>query len=160
MSFSVSSSKPFSSIDWSSFENRPEIKDTMPFCTEKNWYKDSKCCADGYSIEHALETIPEKKIKTPEARFLEKYPCVNGLELESLVERVSGGETSMEQPKPLPPVLDDGSTCEARAVKAFLKFVKSVGHDDTQEVLNLKKTLKVSCEKLIDMAVRYARASR
>jgi hypothetical protein len=92
---------------------------------------------------------------------LEKYPCVNGLELESLVESVSGEDTTPAKSKAPSRVMDDGSICEPRAVKAFLKFVKSVGgYDDVPEIVSLKKSLKISCEALIDMTVRYGRASR
>jgi hypothetical protein len=162
MSFSVSSSASFSSINWTTFEGRPEIKDSMPFCKEKDWDQDKKCCMDGYSIEHALEMIPKLGMKSSEARFLEQYPCVNGLELESLVEGASEPKnSSTETVNRRTSIVEDGGSCDSRAVKAFLKFIKSVGgYDDIPEISSLKKGLKISCEALIDMAVRYGRASR
>lgn len=157
MSFSVSSSAPFSSINWKNFENRPEIKDSMPFCTENNWNKKAKCCSDGYSIEHALDMIPEEKMSTPEAKFLEKYPCVNGIELESLVNKISEENTTSIEPKHPKPVVGNGDACDERAVKAFLKFVKSIDQEGNREIQWLKEGMKISCQKLIEMTVRYAR---
>jgi hypothetical protein len=166
MSLSVSPSTPFASIDWTTFENRPEINSSMPFCTEKNWVQNYKCCMDGYSIEHAIEGTLGRSKRKPGTRFLEQYPCVNGPELESLVEGIPrpGNDPtdipSEPTPQPTTPATDDNGACDNRAVKAFLKFVKSVGFDDTVEVSRLKQGFKISCEALIDMAVRYGRASQ
>jgi len=89
MSFSISNSVPFSNINWDSFENRPTINKSMLFCTEKNWYDDVKCCMDGYSIEHIRDVAYEHGLEdTPEVRFLDQYPCINGLESDYFVDRI------------------------------------------------------------------------
>jgi hypothetical protein len=93
MSFSVSSTTPFSAINWDNFENRPPVKQGMPICEEKDWYEDSKCCMDGYSIEHVLDVANDYGLSdTPEVKFLDEYPCVNGLELDHFVDEIEGME--------------------------------------------------------------------
>ncbi len=88
-SFSVSASTPFSSISWNNFENRPPINSSMTFCEEKDWYEDVKCCMDGYSIEHLRDVAYEYGHEnTPEVRFLDQYPCLNGLEIDYFVDKI------------------------------------------------------------------------
>jgi hypothetical protein len=89
MSFSISRSTGFSEINWSSFENRPQINSSMQFCREKDWYEDAKCCMDGYSIEHILDAAYEHgNENTPEVKFLDQYPCLNGVELDHFANAI------------------------------------------------------------------------
>ena len=61
----------------------------MSFCTDKNWNDDVKCCMDGYTIEHILDVAYEHGLEdTPEVRFLDEYPCINGLESDYFVDRI------------------------------------------------------------------------
>ena len=102
MSFSISPSTPFTSINWDTFENRPVINKSMKFCEEKDWYADTKCCMDGYSIEHVLDVAHENNLwNAPEVQFLDEYPCVNGLELDSLADKIAGMIPDTE-PEPTP----------------------------------------------------------
>ena len=89
MSYSISSTVPFSAINWETLENRPPIGESMKFCEEKDWYEDVKCCMDGYSIEHVLDVAYENgNENTPEVKFLDAYPCLNGLELDHFVDEI------------------------------------------------------------------------
>jgi len=100
MSFSISPSTPFTSINWDTFENRPPINDSMKFCDEKDYYKETKCCMDGYSVEHVVEVAHQNGLwDAPEVKFLEKYPCVNGTELDSLADQIDG---MIPEPTPSP----------------------------------------------------------
>ena len=74
MSFSISSTTSFSNINWKTFDDRPQINDSMPFCTEENWNQPVKCCMDGYSIEGAIEENTGTG-KRAGVKFLEQYPC-------------------------------------------------------------------------------------
>jgi hypothetical protein len=89
MTYSISDSKPFKEIEWESLKDRPSITTAMPFCEEKQWYKPAKCCMDGYTIEHILDgAYAGKNTKSPEFKFLKEYPCINGVELDSLIEKI------------------------------------------------------------------------
>lgn len=165
MNYSVNNSVPFSAINWSSFENRPEIKDSMIFCTEENWDQNVKCCMDGYSIEQAIEESANRGRKRAGIKFLDQYPCVNGPELESIaysLRPTPSGNSSDITPTPLPesPPTNNDNFCDSRAINAFLKFVNSVHLDNTVEISRLKQGVKISCDALIDMVVRYGRASQ
>ena len=99
MSFPVSPSTAFASIDWSTLENRPPI-DKQQFCTEKNWHDDVPCCISGYTVEHILESAEENGLSnTPEAQFLSEYPCINGVEMNYFYERLTGLRAP-EKPRP------------------------------------------------------------
>jgi hypothetical protein len=89
MSFSISASTAFYNIDWNSFKNRPPINESMPACSQVNWEYDIPCCTDGYVISDTLQLASENnKLKTPEGRFLSKYPCVNSIEFEKIVDNL------------------------------------------------------------------------
>jgi len=89
MSFSISSSTNFSDINWDTLENRPQI-DTSKFCTERVWYENTPCCMNGFEIEHVLHVGNDNGYTgSEEAKFLEKYPCLNGPELDSFFEKFS-----------------------------------------------------------------------
>ncbi len=89
MNYSINNSIPFSAINWNSFENRPQMGKGMPICKENDWYEDKKCCMDGYSIEHVLDVAHEYGHgDTPEVKFLDEYPCLNGLELDRFVDQI------------------------------------------------------------------------
>ncbi len=91
MSPSISTSVKFADINWDTLENRPTINESMTFCEEKDWYADVKCCMDGYSIEHVLDVAHENNLwDMPEVKFLDQYPCINGLELDSLADEIAG----------------------------------------------------------------------
>ena len=90
MPLSISSSTNFSNINWDDLENRPVINKSMTFCEEKDWYNDAKCCMDSYSIEHVLDVAHTYDLRElPEVKFLEEYPCLNGLELDSLADKIA-----------------------------------------------------------------------
>jgi hypothetical protein len=93
MSYSISPSTPFSSINWDSFENRPQVGGDMPICEEKNWYEDSKCCMDYYSIEHVRDVANDYGLAdTPEVKFLDAYPCINGPEIDFFADEIESME--------------------------------------------------------------------
>jgi hypothetical protein len=103
MSFSISASTPFSSINWDNFENRPPISKSMPFCKEEDWYEDKKCCMDGYSIEHVRDVAYEYgNQNTPEVKFLDQYPCINGIELDYFVDEIERMPSDVETKSPKP----------------------------------------------------------
>jgi len=90
MPFSVSSTTTFATIDWNTLENRPPI-DTAQFCTKQYWFDNVPCCMDGYTVEHVLELAEQNGYEsTPEARFLNKYPCINGVEIDYFYEKFTG----------------------------------------------------------------------
>ena len=90
MKFSINDSVPFSKIDWSTLENRPYI-DRQHHCTEKNWYDNVPCCMDGYTVEHVNDLAQENGLQdTSEAKFLNQYPCVNGVESDYFYEKFTG----------------------------------------------------------------------
>ena len=90
MPFSISSDTAFKDINWNNLENRPSIDDSMIFCKDSDWHKSAKCCMDGYTIEHVLDISHEQSShSSPAAKFLEEYPCLNGLELDRIVEELS-----------------------------------------------------------------------
>jgi hypothetical protein len=122
MSYSIFNSVPFSSINWDSFENRPSTKGSMPICQEKDWYEDSKCCMDVYSIEHVRDVAYDYGHEnTPEVKFLDQYPCVNGLELDYFVNRIEAmpSKVAQEEQKPQFPSFE----CLSQAVFEGLKKV-------------------------------------
>lgn len=83
MTFSISSSTTFEQINWDNFENRPVIDESMPFCRDFNWVYDIPCCVDGIVISDTLQMAYKGgKENTPEAKFLNEYPCINSLEYE------------------------------------------------------------------------------
>jgi hypothetical protein len=85
MNLSMSTTSTFSNIDWETFENRPVIDSSMPFCSSFNWEYDVPCCTDGSVISDALEMAKlQKKESTPEAKFLSEYPCLNSYEYEDI----------------------------------------------------------------------------
>jgi hypothetical protein len=89
MSFSISPSTPFASINWDNFENRPPINESMPFCDDKYTGSDSKCCMDDYALESVTRVAHKNNLwNTPEVQFLEKSPCVNLAELDSLADQI------------------------------------------------------------------------
>ena len=89
MTFSISASTPFSKIDWSTFENRPPINESMPFCENNDGYKNTKCCVDEYSIEHVLEVAHRNNLADmPEVKFIDQYPCLNMQEIDSLADKI------------------------------------------------------------------------
>ena len=89
MSFSVSSTTSFSGIKWQTFENRPPINESMKFCGSADRYKDTKCCMEADSIEGVLYVAHKNDLReADEVRFLEEYPCVNWVELDSLADKV------------------------------------------------------------------------
>ena len=92
MNYSINNSISFSSINWNTLEGRPQVenlgKETRR-CEEKDWYADEKCCMDYYSIEHVRDVAYEYGHgDTPEVKFLDKYPCLNGLELDRFVDQI------------------------------------------------------------------------
>lgn len=104
MTFSISASTPFSKIDWSNFENRPPINESMIFCEERDRYKSTTCCVDEYSIEHALEVAHENNLgNEPVVKFLDEYPCLNMLELDSIADKIDEMIPEIEGSKPAPP---------------------------------------------------------
>jgi len=91
--YSVDPTKPFSEIDWSTFDRRPPITQSDPRCQEAEWFTRSRCCMGGYTIEHANDLIGDaQRSKSAEGEFLAQYPCVNGTELDLLVARAVGAE--------------------------------------------------------------------
>ena len=86
MPFPISSDK-YENVDWNALKNRPPI-DPNNFCTEQNWFEDSPCCMSGYEIEHVLHIAHDNGFgDSPEVEFLNKYPCLNGVELDIFFER-------------------------------------------------------------------------
>jgi len=88
MNYSINNSVPFSAINWNTLEGRPQVqnlgKETR-FCEEKDWYADEKCCMDYYSIEHVRDVAYEYgNQNSPEVKFLDQYPCINGLEIDRI----------------------------------------------------------------------------
>lgn len=95
MAYSISTLTRFTEIDWNNFNNRPAIDSSMPFCNEKDWYRDRRCCMDGYTIEHVRDMAYDNRHQnTAEARFLDEYPCVNGVELDQLIDKMAGSQTT------------------------------------------------------------------
>jgi len=89
MSFSISTSTPFSAINWDNFENRPPINESMKFCGSADRYKDTKCCMETDSIEGVLYVAHKNDLRNAdEVKFLEEYPCVNWVELDSLADKI------------------------------------------------------------------------
>ena len=122
MSLSVSASTPFNAINWDNFENRPPINGSMTFCEEKDWYEDqAKCCMDYYSIEHVLDVAHEYELgEAPEVKFLEQYPCLNGLELDYFVDEIESMPSNVHNEKPeAPPTF----TCVTQLVFDSLKGI-------------------------------------
>lgn len=96
MSFSISPSTKFADIAWSNFENRPYV--SGHFCTEKNWYDDVPCCMSGYTIEYINDLAQANGLQgTPEAEFLNEYPCVNGVETNYFYEKFTGLKAPQKQ---------------------------------------------------------------
>jgi|GEM_PF-3015042 len=117
MNYSISTSAPFSSINWNSYENRPVINDRSRFCSEaKQDRPQAKCCMDGYAIEAVLDEIAE----SPERNFLAEYPCVNGVELSDLADRAGvvddSGKSSPETP--LVP-----QSCDQKTIQALQRLI-------------------------------------
>ena len=83
MNLSISATTTFPNINWDTLENRPVIDESMPFCRDFNWEYDIPCCVDGIVISDTLQMAYEGgKEDTPEAKFLNEYPCINSLEYE------------------------------------------------------------------------------
>lgn len=89
-------SSTFDQIDWKSFKNRPNI-DPSNICREDQWWEQVPCCMSGYSIEHVIDTGRDSGFaSSAEMRFLESYPCLNGVELDGFFEKFSAGEPVKE----------------------------------------------------------------
>jgi hypothetical protein len=159
MSYSISASTSFSSINWNNFENRPPINPSMTFCEEKDWYEDVKCCMDSYSIEHVRDVAHEHGLgDTPEVRFLDRYPCVNGLELDYFVDEIEAMPSNVNNnptppESPYPPATD--RPCDMNAIKAFIKIAQKLGLGNFADIAHLEKEPNVSCETIMGMAFRY-----
>lgn len=88
----------FANINWDTFKGRPTIDPSMKFCSEKKWHTDTKCCMSGYTIEHVLDMAYDHgKADSPEVTFLEGYPCLNGRELDSFVDKLTVRKTALGQ---------------------------------------------------------------
>ena len=75
----------------------------MPFCREEDWYEDKKCCMDGYSIEHVRDVAYEYgNENTPVVKFLNQYPCINGIELDYFVDEIERMPSDIEKESPKP----------------------------------------------------------
>ena len=103
MSFSVSSSTPFAKINWDNFENRPPINNSMPFCSDKDTSSDTKCCMDDFALENVTRVAHKNNLwDAPEVQFLDKSPCLNFAELDSLADQIDEMIPEIEQNTPLP----------------------------------------------------------
>ena len=99
MSYSISSTTPFSAINWDTIENRPSINESMQFCGFEDRYKYTKCCMETDSIEGVLYVAHKYDAsEVDEVKFLEEYPCVNWAELDSLADKID--EVLPETPPP------------------------------------------------------------
>jgi hypothetical protein len=89
----------FDRIDWTNLKDRPPI-DKGRLCKESEWWDTAKCCMSGYSVEHVLDTGRDNGFEgSAEMRFLQSYPCLNGVELDSFFERFSKELPSREAGK-------------------------------------------------------------
>lgn len=89
----------FDRIDWTNLRSRPPI-DAARICKESEWWEPAKCCMSGYSVEHVLDTGRDNGFEgSAEMRFLQSYPCLNGVELDSFFERFSKELPSREAGK-------------------------------------------------------------
>ena len=154
MNYSINNSVTFSAINWNSFEGRPQINEPMTFCKEDSWDSaNAKCCMDGYSIEHVLDETRGSQKSSLERKFLDQYPCVNGVELESLADKIQGDKPS-NPPKTSSPIPED-KPCDIGAIQAFLKTAKKFGFGNYADIYRLEKEPKMSCDTLLRMAFRY-----
>ncbi len=89
MSFTISSSTPFSSINWNDFENRPPIDASMMFCEDGNRSSESKCCMETDAIDSVRRVAHKNNLwEEEEVKFLEEYPCINWAELDSIADKI------------------------------------------------------------------------
>ena len=89
MDLSFSKTASFSGINWDNLENRPPINEAFT-CSELQWFEYEPCCMSGYSMEYVIETGLENGFSdSKEFKFLSKYPCLNGPELDVFFEKFS-----------------------------------------------------------------------
>lgn len=93
----------------------------MTFCKEDSWDSaNAKCCLDGYSIEHVLDETGGSQKSGLERKFLDQYPCVNGVELESLADKIQGDKPS-NPPKTSTPI-PENKPCNIRVFSPVLRL--------------------------------------
>lgn len=98
MSVSFSGVRSFQDIDWASLKDRPPI-DKEHFCTEENWSIPTPCCMDGYAIEHVIDIGHlNGHGESAALKFLNTYPCLNGVELDGFFERFSSPRSVVLSP--------------------------------------------------------------
>ena len=116
--YSVSTTTPFSQIDWNNFENRPSISGQVPFCTpEQEDDPMADCCVDWYGLEAITDQMPNSPVRD----FLLQGPCLNGEELIDLAEssEPSRPEKKPTTKKPTTPKAPSEPECDKTMLKSL-----------------------------------------
>jgi hypothetical protein len=136
----ISPKTPFANIDWSTLENRPGI-DGDHLCDLNDYSTKTKCCSSGYTIEYVLDMATAyNQLDTPQAKILQKYPCINGGEIDSLVD-----ELEAQVPDTPPPAWerDDNSLME-KGLARCKSFFNSLRNEFEVQCKRVKKALDLS----------------